>query len=221
MPEYESVVFDLDGTLVDSAHGIECALLESIRLILPEVVIDLPDIKAHIGPPLPELVRQLLPHVSPQIADQIEGRFRSIYDHTGWQQTTLYEGVTETLSQLSDRLIDCFLVTNKRLTPTRQILVKLGLLPFFREVVSADATYPTLQSKEAMVRYLIQKYFLDPRKTLVVGDTRSDATAAQTCGMDFALAVYGYGSFDSANQSQQMYTLHKLSELLHFVPGPI
>jgi len=219
MPEYESVVFDLDGTLVDSAPGIECALLESIRLILPEVVIDLPDIKAHIGPPLPELVRQLLPHVSPQIADQIEGRFRSIYDHTGWQQARVYEGVTETLSQLSDRLIDCFLVTNKRLTPTRQILVAFGLLPFFREIASADANYPALQSKEAMVRHLIEKYLLNPRKTLMVGDTRTDATAARICGMDFAVAAYGYGTTHADNQWQETYTLHRLSDLLHIVSG--
>lgn len=220
MPTYESIIFDLDGTLVDSAPGIEYALRESIRLILPETVIDLTNIRANIGPPLPDLVRQVLPELTPEVADQIETRFRSIYDHTGWQHTSVYESVIETLSQLTDRHIRCFLVTNKRLRPTRQILVKFRLLPFFGEVVSADANQSAPQSKETMVRYLTRKYLLNPGKTLMVGDTRSDATAARICGMDFAVAVYGYGSVHTENEWQGKYTLHKLADLLQIVSGP-
>ena len=183
-------------------------------------MIDLTNIRANIGPPLPDLVRQLLPEVTPEVADQIETRFRSIYDHTGWQHTSVYETVIETLSQLADRHIRCFLVTNKRLRPTTQILDKFRLLQFFGEVVSADANQSTPQSKETMVMYLTQKYLLNARNTLMVGDTRSDATAARICGIDFAVAAYGYGSVHTENEWQEKYTLHRLADLLHIVSGP-
>ena len=219
MPDYETVIFDFDGTLIDSAPGIEYSLLESIRLILPEVVMELPDIRAHIGPPLPELVKQLLPEATPEVADRIESRFRSIYDDTGWQQTRVYKNVRETLSWLVDRGIGCFLVTNKRLRPTRQILTEFGLLPFFREVVSADANLVAFQSKEAIVRYLIEKHLLNPAKTLMVGDTSDDAAAAQMCGMNFAVAAYGYGNVHTHNEWLKDYILHNLSDLLEIVSG--
>jgi len=220
MPTYESIIFDLDGTLVDSAPGIEYALRESIRLILPETVIDLTNIRANIGPPLPDLVRQLLPDTTPEVVNRVATRFRSIYDDFGWQKTRLYETAIETLSRLRDLHIRCFLVTNKRLTPTRQILQGFGLLPFFADIATADSDPRTLQSKESMIRYLISEHLLNPARTLMIGDTRSDATAARICGMDFAVAVYGYGSVHTENEWQGKYTLHKLADLLQIVSGP-
>jgi phosphoglycolate phosphatase len=220
MAKYESVIFDLDGTLVDSAPGIEHALLESVQLILPDSVIDLPDIRPHIGPPLPELVRRLFPHVTPQVAEQIETRFGLVYDHTGWQLTRVYESAIKTLSWLADHQVGCFLVTNKRQKPTRQILIKFGLLQFFIEVVSADTNGPTLESKEEMVSHLVEKHLLNPGRTLMVGDTHSDATAARMCGMHFALAVYGYGSGYTDREWQEAHILHSISDLVQIVSAP-
>ena len=167
-----------------------------------------------------QLVRRLFPHVTPQVAEQIETRFRLVYDHTGWQLTRVYESAIETLSWLADHQVGCFLVTNKRQKPTRQILIKFGLLQFFIEVVSADTNGPTLESKEEMVSHLVEKHLLNPGRTLVVGDTHSDEAAARMCGMHFALAVYGYGSGYTDREWQEAHILHSISDLVQIVSAP-
>ena len=219
MVDYENIIFDLDGTLVDSAPGIERALFESIKLVLPEAMIQLPDIRAHIGPPLKELIEQLLPDVSAEVADQIASKFRFTYDGNAWQRTVLYEHVMETLAWLAEHGIDRFLVTNKRSQPTRQIIIKLGLFEFFRDVVSPDINDIAFPSKEAMVRYLIEKHSLNLEKTLLVGDTTSDAAAAQMCGIGFAVATYGYGEGHEFDNIRPVAFVNRPDDLCHILRG--
>jgi phosphoglycolate phosphatase len=219
MLDYENIIFDLDGTLVDSAPGIEKALLESIKLVLPEAMIQLPDIRAHIGPPLKELIEQVLPDASAEVVDQVAGKFRFIYDGNTWQKTVVYEHVVDTLAWLAEHGIDRFLVTNKRFQPTRQIIIELGLFEFFREVVTPDISDIAFPSKEAMVRYLIEKHSLNLKKTLLIGDTTSDAVAAQMCGVDFAVVTYGYGQVHQFNDIHPVSFIDRPDDLCRILGG--
>lgn len=219
MSRYRSILFDLDGTLVDSAPGIRHAFLESARLVLPETSLDLPDIRPYIGPPLPEMVRLLLPGASAPELERVVAGFRSVYDDSGWRKTGLFETVIETLSRLRDLEVRCFLATSKRLVPTMKIMEGLGLLPFFEDVISSDASHPVRLSKESMVRDLVARHRLDPSRTLMVGDTGSDAAAARACGLDFALAAYGYGGEGAGPDTGQAYVLLRLSDLLPVLSG--
>ena len=219
MLNYETVVFDLDGTLVDSLPGIEYALTESIRVVMPETVVHLPDLRSYIGPPLPEFIKLLFPDLRADTMEKLAVQFRLIYDDTGWQKTRVYEHVIDTLSWLTERGIGCFLVTNKRFRPVKQILAQFGLLPFFKEVITADMDYMDIQSKEAMVRYLVEKHRLNPGKTLLVGDTIDDAAAAQMCGMNFAVAAYGYGDVHQFNNIPLVEFLNRPDDVYNAFKG--
>jgi phosphoglycolate phosphatase len=219
MSDYKTAIFDLDGTLVDSLPGIEYALTESIKLIMPETVVQLPDLRPYIGPPLPELIKLLFPDLLADTMEKLAVQFRLIYDDTGWQKTRVYEHVIDTLSWLTERGISCFLVTNKRFRPVKQILARFGLLPFFKEVVTADMDHTNIQSKETMVRYLVEKHRLNPGKTLVVGDTIDDGGAAQMCGMNFAVAAYGYGDVHQFNNIRLVRFLNGLDDVCNVFKG--
>jgi len=219
MLDYENIIFDLDGTLVDSAPGIEMALLESIKLVLPEAAVQLPHVKAYIGPPLKEFIKQLLPDASTEVMDQIAVKFRLIYDSNAWQRTAVYAYVIDTLACLVERGISCFLVTNKRFKPTRQIIIKLGLLEFFKDVVTPDINDIVFPSKETMIRFLIEKHSLNIEKTLLVGDTTSDAAAAQMCGVDFAVATYGYGEVHQFNNIRLVAFINRPDDLCYILGG--
>jgi phosphoglycolate phosphatase len=221
MADYENVILDLDGTLVDSAPGIEYALLKSIQSVSPEGIIQLPDVKSYIGPPLNELIKQILPGVSEDLLNQIMGHFRLIYDDVAWQRTLIYEHVIDVLSWLKEKGIVCFLITNKPFQPTHKIAIKFGLLEFFKDIVTPDIKYVIFQSKEIMVKYLIQKYSLNPGKTLMVGDTTSDGYAAQLCGIDFAAVGYGYGEVNQFNHIHSVAVIHRPDDICHILGGKL
>ena len=214
MPRYRTAIFDLDGTLVDSLPGIKYALAESIRLVLPETVVQLPDLRPYIGPPLPELIKLLFPNLPSDTMVRLSMQFRSIYDDAGWQRTVLCEGVIKIISWLKGHDIGCFLVTNKRFHPTLQILINHNLLPFFQEFVTPDIDKKPFKSKEVMIRYLIEKHRLQPDQTIMVGDTAGDAEAARSCGLDFAFAAYGYGNMNQFKDEPIVFLLNRPSDLL-------
>jgi phosphoglycolate phosphatase len=92
--QIENILFDLDGTLIDSIGGIDYAIESAIATILPDL--EIPDLKMSISLPIRELLKQELTDVRPEILDEIVHRFRKIYDRDGWKRSLLYEGVYST-----------------------------------------------------------------------------------------------------------------------------
>jgi phosphoglycolate phosphatase len=189
-----NILFDLDGTLIDSAAGIEYAIQTAVAAVLPDR--KLPSLKMLIGPPIRELLEQVLIDVEHEALDEIIDRFREIYDRDGWQKSIAYEGVLVTLESLHQQQIASWIVTNKPILPTRQILDWLEMSRFFTEIFSPDCQIPHFPSKTTMVTQVITEYQIDPAATLFVGDSHDDALAAHSNNLRFAWASYGYGNID-------------------------
>jgi phosphoglycolate phosphatase len=213
MMYYKNLIFDLDGTLVDSLPGIEEALLKSIQMVIPDRVRDLPDIRKFIGPPLNVLVKQLLPDISEAENNHIIANFRAIYDDKAWERTLLYEHVISTLAWLKQHYFNCFLATNKRYRPTQQIVNRLGLIEYFNDIVTPDNEKTEFSSKEIMIKYLIKKHKLDFNSTILIGDTNDDAIAAKKCGISFIVAVYGYGGLQAFDNIHSIGKIKKIDDL--------
>lgn len=189
-----NILFDLDGTLIDSVAGIESAIQTAVTAVLPNQ--KLPSLKMLIGPPIRELLEQVLINVEPKTLDEIIIRFRETYDREGWKQSIAYEGVLATLESLHQQQIASWIVTNKPILPTRQILDHLEMSKFFTGIFSPDCQVPHFQSKVTMVSHLVTNYKLDPITTLLVGDSFDDALSASSNNLHFAWASYGYGNLD-------------------------
>ena len=186
-----AVVFDLDGTLVDSLPGIESSIGAAITECMPRQ--PLPDIRSVIGPPVAKMFQQLWPALPEAELHALVAAFRRHYDAVGCLQTRLYDGVSDSLIKLRERGVELFVLTNKPAAPTQRILHVLGIEPHFRALVSPDSSDPPFSVKSEGAAKLQEQYRLRTETTLLVGDGHDDARAAAHCGFGFIAAEYGYG----------------------------
>jgi phosphoglycolate phosphatase len=186
-----AILFDLDGTLVDSLPGIEYSIHAALREVLPDREPVEP--RGWIGPPIRAMFRRAFQDIDDATLNDLERAFRSSYDSEGWQKTVAYNGVAATLARLAEQGVRSFVVTNKPRIPTQRVLGQFNLLKFFTAVVTPDSKSPPFASKSEMVSYLLTHYSLKSRQTLLVGDSDDDDRAAQGCGLPFLAVAYGYG----------------------------
>lgn len=188
----KNVIFDLDGTLVDSLPGIEQSVRRAITRVLPEV--PMPDLRTVIGPPIATMFARLWPELAPETMERLVAEFRDHYVSTGCLASTPFSGVAETLSELHSGGRRLFVLTNKPAAPTRVILGRLGLNRFFSASLSPDSVSPPFGSKPDGARLLMKAFDIEPLATTLVGDGADDAAAAAACGFRFIAAGYGYGN---------------------------
>ena len=205
-----NLIFDLDGTLVDSIPGIE----NSIREALSEVtgVREIPELRNLIGPPIGKILATLFPAMDRELLARVESKFREIYNDRGWKRSILFQGMFDLLDRLhlqGDRL---FVATNKPLIPTRKILEKAGLLPLMHEILCPDSKSPVFASKTEMIREMMQVHSLSRPHTLYIGDQPGDQVAAADCDILFVGVTYGYGS-KADFQPQNCLAANNVAEL--------
>ena len=191
-PGFAAVIFDLDGTLVDSRPGIE----ESCRVALAEVApgIHVPDISGVLGKPLEELVAAIGPTLTEEQRSAVRAAFARVYDGGGWRCSELYPGVGDALRALRAHAVRLFVATNKRRLPSERILAAVGLRSCFEAVYALDSADGTYADKPAMAKACLADHALEPTSTLVVGDSGEDYAMARVHGLSFAAARWGYGA---------------------------
>lgn len=192
MPRYEHIIFDLDGTLIDSAP----AILATFRAVFegagrqPVRPID----ESIIGPPLLETLALLSCSQDREVLTDLAARFAAIYDTTGLFRTTAYAGIDAMLRQLAEAGLQLHIATNKRIFPTRKILAHLGWSDLFQHVYALDLFEPRLPDKATMIQRLMSDQELPGDRAIYVGDREEDGLAAQRNGLPFLAATWGYGS---------------------------
>jgi phosphoglycolate phosphatase len=206
-----AVIFDLDGTLVDSLPGIEFSVDDSF--LAGKLPPRKTDLRPLIGPPIREIFAKLLPESDESQLSTLERAFRSSYDTEGWRKTTLYKNAAYVLSELKQAGIKLFLATNKPSFATARILEELGVHNFFAEVLCRDSETPAFASKVQMLRALLGRHKLDPAQCIYVGDTYEDYLAGSEAGIPVAI-VHHAGNGQSVPACQPNLVLTDLAELL-------
>lgn len=189
------LIFDLDGTLIDSAPSI----LSSLAMVLDEAGITarVPFSSILIGPPLQETLSTLTGVDDPNVIRAYVESFKRHYDDGGYKDTKVYPGVAEMLAALHSSRFILHLATNKRLAPTRLILDYLGWGQLFQSVYALDLYDPRLPDKGTLLKCLLDERALHPADTLYIGDKTEDGLAAEQNGLEFLGVEWGYGDFDS------------------------
>jgi len=214
-PRFVSVIFDLDGTLVDSLDGINASARYAIQKCLPERAFD--SLRHLVGPPVVEMFGRLWPDLSPSKLQDLVAAFRRHYDERGSLLSHLYPSVPETLARLRDNGVGMFVLTNKPSRATQNILQNLEIVHHFRDVISPDVSSGPFLAKHEGATFLRVKHNLEPDLTLVMGDGSDDLEAAEICGFQFLYAAYGYGGDLTANRTSSVRSAETFSQLLSLV----
>ena len=189
------VLFDLDGTLLDSLPGIESsvsAAFASQGLPAPGA-----SLRSLIGPP----IRTILAHAG-NITDEptlnaLEGAFRRHYDAEGWKRTFCFPDAPRVLLSLRQHGRRLFVVSNKPRHISLRILEKESVLHLFEAVLTRDSRVPPYSGKAEMVRELLVQQQIRPEDCALVGDTMEDGKAAAEVGIGFVYMIHGYGNLES------------------------
>lgn len=188
-----TIVFDLDGTLVDTAPSILNCLSKALTeyKIFPKVTFD----NSLIGPPLAETFRRLCGDLTDEALDDLINAFKRHYDGAGLLLAPAYAGVPQMLETLQTYNRMLHIATNKRLAPSLALLEHLGLRQRFSSVYALDMQEPRFVDKASMLRALLSAYSIDPAATIYVGDREEDANAAAENQIPFIGVTWGYGTF--------------------------
>jgi len=186
-----AILFDFDGTLIDSATSVLAGLQHALTSASIEARCALD--ASIIGPPLRLTLAKLAGSDEPTLIDRLASAFREHYDTDGYKHTEVYEGVSAMLQTLHDAGIALYIVTNKRILPTLRILDHLGWRDWFEAVYALDALQPPAANKPQLVASVMQKHTLVADHTWMVGDSEEDRRSAEANALRFFAASWGYG----------------------------
>ncbi len=192
MARTPAVVFDLDGTLIDSRQAILDCWADALQTtgLSGEVPLD----ERLIGPSARDVAQRLAGLGEVEGAASLYQSFVSAYDDWGWQRCLPFQGVERQLHRLSGAGIVLHVVTNKRALPTQRILNSLGWLPLFASVYCPDQFGEPLRSKTKLIGNLLAQWDINPMRAVYVGDTPQDRSAALAHGLRFLAAWWGDAS---------------------------
>jgi phosphoglycolate phosphatase len=184
------IVFDLDGTLIDSARDISESVSEMIESY-GAAPLDTSQVVEMVGDGAPMLVRRALREagINPS-AEEALTRYMQIYDRRLMNHTFPYDGVVESLGVVLQRG-PLAVLTNKPLGPSIGILEALGLRGFFTRVIGGDSDY----GRKPDPAGLLALQALAPGEQIVmIGDSPADWKAAEAANVPFVFARYGFGA---------------------------
>lgn len=192
MTPLKAIIFDLDGTLVDSARDLQ----DATNILLAEEglqPISLDEVKSMIGDGVAKLVERAIAATGGDLArlPALVGRFLKIYEANASRYTEAYPGVPDTLEGLKRLGLPLAVVTNKPYAATIDILEVLGLRAFFGAVVGGD-TLPERKPHPAPILMALDRLGVSPEEALMVGDNYHDVQAAHAAGVRAFAVTYGY-----------------------------
>lgn len=209
-------IFDLDGTLIDSAGGIGRAL----NLVLQDLGLEplaLDQVRTLIGDGVSHLLQRAFAvrnHTSPDIGDDVR-KFMAHYSDDPVAHTYLYPGVAETLRLLHSRGMTLAVCTNKPFKISEVILEKLDLARYFSAVLGGDSR-PYRKPDPRMLEELLRQFAATPEQTVLVGDSEVDAATAQAAGVPFVLVTFGYhrGALDLIRRAHAVDRFDEIAGVL-------
>ena len=210
--KYTTVLFDLDGTLVDSGIGVT----NSVAYALEKFGITPPprqDLFKFIGPPLTQSFREFCGFDGEKTTLAIK-YYREYYSQKGILECIMYDGVLELMESLKQKGYKLALATSKPEIYATRVIENKGILPYIDYVGAATADEKTRATKEAVIEYVLDLCEeKDRSKILMVGDRHFDINGAKAYGLDSVGVTFGYGSRRELADAGADYIVDSMREL--------
>lgn len=204
----KNLIFDLDGTLIDSSQGVVEAVNYSLRQMgqpeqNPEAI------KAFIGYPLENMYAHFT-NVPPK---ELYAHFRVKAAETIVASTEILPGVAQMLRQLDDRGYHMAIATTKIRANVNGILEKLGWQELFRATTAGDEVKKN-KPDPSILRLTLKRLKAEPLETIVVGDTVNDILAAREVPMKVVIVASPFGGQEKVIAARPDFFIESITELL-------
>jgi len=207
IPPFSVYLFDMDGTLVDSAPDI-CGAVQDVLTATECRPVSFEYLKGFIGFHLIDLFEDLLPGSSPERVDALIQQYRAIYHARENKLTRPYPGVAEALGALGGRKS---IATTKGTPYTRVVLEQFGLLRYFDHVQCTDG-FPCKPAPD-VISHALEALGGKPEDCLMVGDSAADMEAGRRAGVKICAVRYGYGKPEALARFEPDYWIDDLRNL--------
>ncbi|HEL1606060.1 TPA: HAD family hydrolase [Streptococcus suis] len=211
---YQTILFDLDGTLTDSGQGI----LNSVAYALEKMGIEEPDtanLNRFIGPPLYESFSRFY-QLNPEDTQSAVDAFRVYFKEKGMFENQLYPGIIPLLEELRTAGKTLVIATSKPEIFAKQILEHFGIAHYF-DVIAGASLDSSRISKADVIGYAINQLEAFPKHAVMIGDREHDIEGARMHQLPAIGVLYGYGSkqeFEKAGATMIVETIQDLKRIL-------
>jgi phosphoglycolate phosphatase len=218
MRPVENVLFDLDGTLVDSSGAIRASLAHALKRVGGHFPDDLP-VAGMIGLPLLDILRQHFGIVG-EPAEQAITHYRSHYDRHAREATTVYEEIDALLESLHGGSRRLFVATVKPEPIARKVLDEMALAHWFQGVAGSSMDH-RLRDKAGIIRALMREHGLAAERSAMVGDRAQDVAGARANGLLAIGVTWGFGSTGELAAAQPDHIVQRPAEIMPLIAaGP-
>lgn len=219
---YHAILFDLDGTLIDSSRD----LIQSLNLTLRQL--NFPSINYATGVPfigdgIQMLVKRALAYaqsgkpeteVDGRLLERAERLYHRMYRKHMLDTTLPYPFVAETLARLDE--IPLAVISNKAFVYTQAILKHFGMEKYFALILGGDSL-PEKKPDPQPLLHAAGQFRIEPQHCLMVGDSEKDIIAAKNAGMPVCAVTYGLSSKASLVSQHPDYRIDNIADLLKII----
>lgn len=213
----KAILWDLDGTIINSEEGIT----KCVQYALRAHGIEEPDLKkllCFIGPPLEPVFREKYGMTEAE-AWQAVVKYRERFDVKGIFECSLYDGVKDVIAAMKKRGYLLALASSKPETACRRILKHLDLLPYFDEVVGSTLD-GSISTKEEVLEELGRRMAatgISKEEMCLIGDTKYDAAGARAFGIRCIGVSYGFGTREDMFAAGAEAVFDKIEEVETYI----
>lgn len=214
MKDYEYILFDLDGTLIDSKPGI----VECIRYALDHEGVPYTNeiLDKMIGPPFRVSMHDFLGQDEKSI-EKLISLYRGEYEKYGWKHCEVFSGVKEMLQELKAAGKRLAVATSKPIKFTNMIVKGFDLEKYFDVVGGASSDASKEAKCDVIGDVLCRLDVNDKSKVLMVGDRMYDIDGAHICGIDVCAVLYGYGNRKEFEEHRAEHIVKTPSDVVNLV----
>ena len=212
---YKIILFDLDGTIIDSSLGVT----NSVKYALSKFNIEVKnnqELLSYMGPPLLYSF-QTFHGLSKEDAETAIGYYRETYKEKGIFENAVYPGILELLVKLKEQGFKIGLATSKPEKFAEIILDKLGISKYFDEICGASLDQSRSEKIDVMKYVLNKLEVTNHNEVLMVGDRMYDINASNELGIDSVGVLFGFGSYEEFEKARATYIVNNALEILNIV----
>ncbi len=212
---YQLLIFDWDGTLMDSVARIVHCLRHASEDIIGEEKRSDHELKDVIGLGLKEAIEQLHPEQNESTINAMIDAYKTHFFSTDPSDSPLFEGVEQMLHELEDMGYWLAIATGKGRPGLDQVLAETGLQNRFHTTRCASETFS--KPHPLMLEEILQQIGLEASDALMIGDTEYDLQMATNAGMDSLAVCYGVHPYERLAQHNPLQCVHSIDELSRYL----